>query len=462
MPATHRDAAHFAQPLRKAGLGVMAPGARVSEVRVSVGDAALASLEVKWTNGASKAHGAVPAAGAAGVRAERLVCETGEYITKVTVGCSKSLQMVVTTLAISTNKGQTLEMAAPKTLGQSASHTLEAPEGHMVVGFLGRVDGAALTALGLLTFPVEQTPGGSTEPMKGPIVGGPVGESFSDHTLWDHSQLNAFVLRTSFRRESQSSAMLDAAQRIFDELSRACADSTGVKDHAKHDAMLQQASDFFGASVRRVQSPVHGTPRCSRVPGHDRAFTDGGIPFPLAMDPFASDFGISEDGGTARCLVSAAWRSISSNTPLPLDAGDAVVVRLHFVDIRTAAVGLHAGFIDEADSSWYVGSDAHSIAYQSTGHVVAGGVLEKAASQVPLRGGDRLTVFATKTHVSFLKGAQVLARREHALQNPYLTLSAYLGPNTFTILGCTVVEKGSTTAADLMSEKFMAKFTDAE
>ena len=395
---------------------------RLTNLRIIHDTEVVLGLEETWDNGVVKSHGVVDVDGAA--TATDCAFEADEHITKVGIKCSNAERHShVYAITIHTN---THGMRTRWLGGERGQPKFLEKEGHHVVGFVGRAS-HGIDALGIIT--VENN-AAEWSIHRGSVYGGPSGIPFADLVQRDVSQLSNFVLSAALKQET-SSFMVESARQIFCKMQALCPDS------AQEQVLLEEAEQYFKASFVQL-SPQLLSPTATKFrDAHaSREFTKVADSFPLSFQPFAGSFVVS--GTSATCEVSAGWRTIHSSTPLPIREGGAAVVEIGVInDVRTVVLGV----CTTDATNGFVGSDATSCGVQSSGHILAdGNIVEN--TEAAYGPNTALFLLVTKTTLAVYKDLKLIATLPVPKSDElWLGASCYLGPNTFTVVGCNIWEK---------------------
>ena len=405
-------------------------GVQVKQITVVHDSSFVLGIGVRWSTGASSTHGVE----AAGDDVKRVVCELedGERISKIGIKCDNAERnSSVYAITIHTHTGG----MRTKWLGgdNGSPQFLSAKDGHSIIGFAGRCS-QRVDALGIITA----SPQGDIE--RGLVFGGPSGIPFSDVAMRDCSQLSTFVLRSAFR-DSGSAYMLESARHLFMKIQELCPSS------AHREALIAQASAHFGVSIEETQGDVAVSPLVVRRRS-ERDFRRQGEGHPLGFNVFTEEFCVTDHNTTASCQVSAGWRTLMSSLPLPKLSGPGVLEMeiLMQDDLRLTVVGVASvqDGISEFDRGTYIGCTDASVGYQSTGHVAASGELRRVEGS-DYSVGASVTLLVTESHVHFYKNQEFVATADLPAQaegsHLYLAVSCYMGPNTFSLVGCNLWDK---------------------
>eukprot|EP01064_Diplonema_japonicum_P016421 TRINITY_DN24436_c0_g1_i1.p1 TRINITY_DN24436_c0_g1~~TRINITY_DN24436_c0_g1_i1.p1 ORF type:complete len:419 (+),score=44.63 TRINITY_DN24436_c0_g1_i1:47-1303(+) len=377
----------------------------------------ITGLETQWKGGSVSKHGAT------GSNCVEVPFDEGEYLVNVGIKCCNGERNTyVSAVTLHTN----LAMKTSWVGGTTGKITFLKKEGYKIIGFTGR-SSHCLDALGVLTVPLT----GDTQTVsRTHSFGGPSGVAFADFSAVDYSQLSQIVLRSAFKEQSTEPAhsnaqqLLESARHLFTNMQRACHGENAPE-------LLTEAERFFKVQIKPAS--LQDPPTSPLVSSERELISRSGKDtYPLKWDAFTAGFTFTGDVMTAVCRVSAGWRSVITRTPLPIAESRAVEVILSVRDCRILAIGVSPA--EALDKLSFVGETHTSIAFQSTGHTVTSSDL--IPNFCPFGAKDTISLLVTSESIAFYKNREFMCVETLPCKEPYLTVSGYLGPNEFSIVGC--------------------------
>ncbi|KAJ9448506.1 hypothetical protein DIPPA_31507 [Diplonema papillatum] len=416
----------------------------IARITLRTDGVCLVSLETEWRDGTVKSHGRQGAPDDLSTTTVEL--RENEFVTKVGIRCLHGERHShINSMTIHT----TLGMRTGWIGGAGGDPRFLEKEGHKVVGFTGRA-GHVIDATGVLTLPLGTTL--TSSPERGPVFGGPSGVAFSDWLASEQTQLAPFVIRGAFKNvggapppksdrpaaarggQVKEQRFLESARQMFTNM------RNFIDSQQAHCAFVDLASEYFGTSFAAdgsfylsPKTPISPMVTWQRAKVEDHPLKRHIAHFrELCFDRYDPEFVFTEDYKSIACHISAGWRSCLSNVALPVSQWDGIELQVLVEELRIVALGLCS--VDRPES--YAGCDDSSIAVQSTGHVAINGELHPGPA---FSDGDVVTLYVTKTDVTFsVNGGAAYGPFPLPMQTPFLCVSTYLGPNTVTLLGCTL------------------------